>query len=134
MAAQKGRELLLKIDTGSGFETVGGFKTNELDINSDTVDITSKDSAGFKELLAGAGTTSFSVSGDGVFVSDNAFNIVHTHMLNRTHPDCQIIIPGLATYEGPFAISSLRLTGAEGDAITYNISLESAGSISVTPV
>lgn len=48
MVAQKGRDLLLKVD-GSGlgdFVTVAGLRSKRIAFNSQTVDITDADSAG----------------------------------------------------------------------------------------
>ena len=48
MTAQKGRDMLLKIDsTGSGsFITVAGLRSNTLTFNTETVDSSSQDSTG----------------------------------------------------------------------------------------
>ena len=48
MVAQKGKDLLLKIDSdGLGnFVTVAGLRTKRLSFNSETVDVTNADSAG----------------------------------------------------------------------------------------
>jgi TP901-1 family phage major tail protein len=56
VAAQKGKDLLLKIAAvGGGFETIAGLRTKRLAFNSETVDITDADSAGrWRELLGGA--------------------------------------------------------------------------------
>ncbi len=140
MAAQRGRDLLVKIHDGSAsFEdanyiVVGGFKSNGFDMNGESVDITNKDSGGFKELLEGAGTVSLSISGDGVFVDDASFQRVHDHMLARTHPSCKIIVPDFAEYTGPFSIESLSLSGNDNEAVTYNISFVSAGAVAVTAI
>ena len=69
MAAQKGRDLLLKIDDGTGaFVTVAGLRTQRLALNANTVDVTHAESAGrWRELLEGAGARRASVSGGGVF-------------------------------------------------------------------
>ena len=56
MATQKGKDLLLKIDDGTGFSTVAGLRTKTLAFNAQSVDVTHADSAGrWRELLAGAG-------------------------------------------------------------------------------
>ena len=58
MAAQKGKDLLLKLDeTGAGaFETVAGLRSHTLAFNAETVDVTHVESAGrWRELLQGAG-------------------------------------------------------------------------------
>ena len=70
MAAQKGKDLLLKIDTtGSGsFATVAGLRSRQIAFNAESVDITDADSSGrWRELLAGAGAKRASVSGSGIF-------------------------------------------------------------------
>ena len=69
MAAQKGKDLLLKIDDGTGtFVTVAGLRTQRLALNADAVDVTHAESAGrWRELLAGAGVRRASVAGAGVF-------------------------------------------------------------------
>jgi len=140
MAAQQGRELLLKIHDESNdfadanYIAVGGFTSNNLDINGETIDITTKDSGGFKELLEGGGSVSLSVSGSGVFLDDASFQRVHDHMLAQTHPNCQIIVPDFAKYTGKFAVTRLSLAGADKQAVTYDISLESSGAVTIDAI
>jgi len=129
MAAQKGKDLLLKIHDGIDYQIVGGFKSNDITINGESVDVTTKDNLGFKELLDGAGVRSLSASGDGVFMNDATFGIAHGHVLAGTHPDCQITVPGLGTYTGKFAITSLGMSGGFEGEVAYTIQLDSAGPI-----
>lgn len=59
MTAQKGKNLLLKVDTdGEGdFTTVARRRARTLSFNAATVDITDQESAGrWRELLEGAGS------------------------------------------------------------------------------
>ncbi|PCI59459.1 MAG: phage major tail protein, TP901-1 family [Kordiimonadales bacterium] len=140
MAAQSGRDLLLKVHDGSGlfddanYVVVGGFTSNNINITAQSVDITNKDSNGFSEMLESAGNISISAGGDGVFVDDASFQRVHDHVLAQTHPDCKLVLPGFAEYTGKFHISSLNITGNDNQAITYAITLESAGVVTVTPL
>ena len=56
MAAQRGKDLLIKLDmTGAGvFETVAGLRATRITFNAETVDVTNLGSAGrWRELLAG---------------------------------------------------------------------------------
>lgn len=135
MAAQKGSEFLLKIGDGQAIEaftTVGGFRSNQFTINNETIDVTSKDSAGMRELLGNAGIQSMSTSGSGVFVDDAAFNDAHTAAMNKDTGNWQVIVPGLGTYEGAFMITSVELGGEHNGEVTYSLSLESAGAITFT--
>lgn len=138
MAAQHGRELLLKVHDGSAafedanFTTVGGFTSNDIKISNTVVDITSKDSGGFKESLDGGGQRSFTSSASGTFLSDATFALVHQHVLASTHPYCRIVVPGHGTYEGKFAISNLELKGDQNEEVTYSLSFESSGPVTFT--
>ncbi len=70
MAAQKGKDLLLKIDSsGTGsFTTVAGLRSQTIAFNAESVDITHQESAGhWRELLAGAGVKGARISGAGIF-------------------------------------------------------------------
>lgn len=135
MSAQKGKELLLQVDDGAGgYETVGGFTSNEFTINGQAIDATTKDSIGFKESLDGGGLVNISTGGNGIFVSGDGYTTVHDAVLAGTHLNCRIIMPGFMHYTGPFIVTSLGVSGSTEDAVTYNINLESAGSITATPI
>ena len=70
MAAQRGKDLLVKLDmTGTGaFETIAGLRATRINFNAQSVDVTNLGSdGGWRELLAGAGVRSASISGSGVF-------------------------------------------------------------------
>ena len=57
MAAQRGKDILLKIEGAPGvFTTVAGLRARTISLNARTVDATDGDSAGrWRELLGGAG-------------------------------------------------------------------------------
>ena len=69
MGVEKGSAFLLKVGDGNvpaTYATVAGMRTTQLSVNGEAVNITSKDSGGWRELLSGAGTRSVSVSGRAV--------------------------------------------------------------------
>ena len=130
MAAQKGRDLLLKIDsTGTGvYITVAGLRANTLTFNSEVVDASSQDSTGaWKELLAGAGLKSAQIKGQGVFKNAASDASIRSTFFNGTIVNWQIVIPSFGTVTGPFQIASLDFGGRHDGEITFDISLVSAG-------
>ncbi len=133
MAAQKGREFILEIQIDGSYQVVGGFRSNTFSINGETVDVTSKASGGFRELMEGAGIVSISTSGSGVFVSDTVFETVHNAMLNQTHLNGRITVPGFKSYAGNYAVSQLEMSGEHNGEVTYSIGLESSGTIDPQP-
>ena len=133
MTAQRGRDLLLKIDsTGTGsYVTVAGLRTNTLTFNSASVDSSAQDSAGaWRELLAGAGLKSAQIKGAGIF-KDSASDIaIRGYFFNDTIVNWQIVIPNFGTVTGPFQITSLDYAGKFDSEITFDLSLASAGQLS----
>ena len=130
MAAQKGRDLLLKIDsTGTGtYITVAGLRTNTLTFNSEVVDASSQDSAGaWKELLAGAGLKSAQIKGQGIFKNAASDASIRSYFFNGAIVNWQIVIPSFGTVTGPFQIASLDFGGRHDGEVTFDLSLVSAG-------
>lgn len=136
MGAQKGDSILLKIGDDSSpqaFVAIGGLRTKNLTINSETVDVTSADDTSkWRQLLEGAGLKNMSVSGAGVFKDGTAADAVNASALDQTHLDWQMVVPGLGTFEGKFQVSSLQYAGDHNAEVTYDLSLESAGDIAYT--
>ncbi len=131
MSAQKGKDILLKLDQGGGFVTVAGIRATRLTFNADTVDVTTADSVGqWRELLAGAGVRSAAVAGSGIFkdaASDEALRAV---FFTATVPDFEIVIPDFGTVSGPFQVTSLEYAGSHDGEASYEIALASAGALS----
>lgn len=137
MTAQKGRDLLVKLDeTGSGtYQTVAGLRASRLSFNADTVDVTTADSAGrWRALLAGAGVRSAAVSGSGVFLDAAADAAVRRVFFDGTHPDWEITIPDFGRLTGPFQIAGLEYAGEHDGEATYEVSLVSAGALAFAEI
>ncbi len=130
MAVQAGKDLLIKIDqTGtSQFETIAGLRATRISFNAETVDVTSLESqGGWRELLAGAGVKSASISGSGVFRDANTDERARQIFFDGEIPAFQVVIPDFGTVEGPFQISSLEYAGSHNGEATYEVTLASAG-------
>jgi len=132
MTAQKGKDLLLKIDeAGTGtFVTVAGIRSNRISFNAETVDVTTADSAGqWRALLAGAGARSAAISGAGVFTDAASDASVRQVFFADAAPAFQILVPEFGTIEGPFQITALEYAGTHDGEATYEMSLASAGRL-----
>ena len=134
MAAQKGSSLLLKIDSGAGsFTTIGGLRSTSITMNDEAVDVTTKDSANVRELLANGGVQTLSISGSGVFTDAASETTLRGAFGASTFKDFQVIIPDFGTYEGAFMVASLEYAGEYNGEVTYSVTLESSGAITFTP-
>jgi TP901-1 family phage major tail protein len=136
MTAQKGKDLLLKVDTyGEGsFTTVAGLRARSLAFNAATVDITDQESGGrWRELLEGAGIKTARIAGSGIFKDATSDETLRGYFFAGTVRDFQVIVPDLGTVEGPFQIASLEYGGQHDGEVSFELGLESAGALSFTP-
>jgi TP901-1 family phage major tail protein len=131
MPAQKGKDLLLKIDDGaSGFVTVAGLRTRQLAFNAETVDVTHAESVGrWRELLAGAGVRRAGITGSGVFKDEASDARLRQVFFDGDIRTFQVIVPDFGRLEGPFQITSLEYRGDHAAEVTFEIALESAGAV-----
>ena len=135
MPAQNGKDLLVKVDlAGDGvFVTMAGLRATRVSFNAETIDVTSLESTGgWRELLAGAGVKSASVSGSGVFKDDTTDARARQIFFDGETPLFQVIIPDFGEIEGAFQVSSLEYAGSYNGEATYELSLASAGVLSFT--
>lgn len=131
MAAQRGKDILLKIEQGVGtFVTVAGLRARTISLNARTVDATDADSAGrWRELLGGAGVKSAAVSGQGIFRDAASDALIREAFFEQAAKTWRLIVPDFGTLEGPFLVSALEYAGDHEGEATFAISLASAGEI-----
>ena len=131
MGAQKGKDLLLKLDDGTGaVVTVAGLRTRSLTLGADTVDVTNADSAGqWRELLDGGGIRHAAVSGAGVFKDAESDARVQAAFFAGAVRDWQVVVPDFGTISGPFQVTSLEYAGDHQGEVTFNLALASAGAL-----
>ena len=133
MGAQKGRDLLLKLDAGGtgSFATVAGLRSNQISFNAGTVDVTHQESAGqWRELLGGAGIRSAAIRGAGIFKDAASDAAIRGLFFAGAIADWQVVVPDFGTLTGPFQIASLEFAGRHDGEVTFDLALESAGAIS----
>ncbi|HEY7229422.1 MAG TPA: phage major tail protein, TP901-1 family [Pseudolabrys sp.] len=133
MAAQKGKDLLVKVADGAGYTTVAGLRTRRLAFNAETVDVTHAESANrWRELLDGAGVKRAAVSGRGLFKDASSDALIRQTFFDGSIASYQIVIPSFGTVQGPFQITSLEFAGEHNGEVTYDMALDSAGELVFT--
>jgi TP901-1 family phage major tail protein len=132
MSAQKGKDLLLKVDDGTGtFVAVAGLRTRRVSLSADSVDVTDAESAGrWRELLDGAGVKRASLAGTGIFKDAASDALIRQLFFDGALRSWQVVVPSFGTMSAPFQIISLDYRGEHGAEVTFDIALESAGALS----
>lgn len=133
MAAQKGKDLLLKIHDGAGLVTVAGLRSRQIAFNTEPVDVTHAESAGrWRELLAGSGVKRASISGSGVFKDAASDALLRQSFFDGATPQAQIVVPDFGTLTGAFQVTALEIAAEHDREVTFDIALESAGEVTFT--
>ena len=132
MGAQKGKDLLVKLDgAGRGdYVTVAGLRARRIAFNATTVDVTDSESAGrWRELLAASGVRRAAVTGSGIFKDAASDALVRQAFFDGAVNAWQLAIPDFGTVSGPFQVTALEYSGNHDAEITFEIALESAGAL-----
>ena len=138
MAIFNGTELILKVSPSDGGAVAKLMHSQNVSLstNVDTIDITTKDSSGFRELLGG--TKSFSLSADGLMdfeavTGDTDVEELFAQMLDRTAVTFTFALASAAGYTvtGSGFLTSLEISGGTEDAPTYSVSIEGTGALTV---
>lgn len=141
MAIFNGTDLVLTLSSTSGgseFKTLHATSCS-ISMNVDTIDVSTKDSAGFRDLIGGQ--KSFSLSADGLMdftstASTTDPDELFTQMMNRTSVSFTFALatPAGYKYTGSGFITSLEITGGVEDAPTYSVSIEGTDAITQTSI
>jgi len=132
MPAQKGAAFLLKISNGAApavYQTVAGLRTTQMSITGDTVVVTSKDSAGWRDLLSGAGVRSVSVTAAGIFIGSAAEAKLRANALAGTVDDYELSFEDGEKLRGKFLLQRLDYAGDFNGERNYALQLESSGVV-----
>lgn len=131
MAAEKGLEFLLQLVT----TTIAGMRTTAMTINGEEVNVTNKDSTSqWRELLAGAGEVSMSITASGVFQDNSNLATLRGYVIARSLNTFKLLFESGDDYGGEFQVISVEQAGEWNGEVTYSVTLESSGVIAFTAV
>lgn len=132
MGAEKGSAFLLKVGNGGEppvFATVAGMRTTQMSVNGEAVNVTSKDSGGWRELLSGAGVRSISVAASGIFTGSAAEIRLKSNALAGQIDDYELSFESGERLRGRFLVTRLDYSGDYNGERNYALSLESSGAV-----
>jgi TP901-1 family phage major tail protein len=132
MGAEKGSAFLLKVGNGGNppvFATVAGMRTTQMSVNGEAVNVTSKDSGGWRELLSGAGVRSVSVGASGIFTGSAAELRLKANALAGLTDDFELSFESGERLRGRFLVTRLDYSGDYNGERNYALNLESSGPV-----
>lgn len=132
MGAEKGSAFLLKIGDGAEpavYSTIAGMRTTQMQVNGEAVNVTSKDSGSWRELLSGAGLRSVSVAASGIFTGSAAEARVKSNALAGLIDDFELSFESGERMRGRFLVTRLDYSGDYNGERNYALNLESSGPV-----
>jgi predicted secreted protein len=128
MAAISGRKLRIK----RGSTAIAGARSDSITINNEPIDITDKDDAGWRTMLADVGVRSIDCEVEGI-LTDSTFLALAVGTASALLEAYTIELDGIGDFTGNFFLASFAVTGEQADATTFTASLQSSGTITFTP-
>ena len=112
--------------------TIAGARTDSLTINNEPLDITDKDSAGWRTFMADAALRSVSCEIEGVLrdstlIADSVGTVTTTLLRESV-----VTITGIGTLTGDFLLTNIQIGAEMGDVVTFTATLESGESMTAT--
>lgn len=132
MSAEKGSAFLLKVGNGGtppSYATLAGMRTTQMSVNGEAVNITSKQSEGWRELLSGAGVRSVSVGASGIFTGSTSELRLKGSALAGVLDDYELSFESGERMRGRFLVTRLDYAGDYNGERTYALNLESSGPV-----
>ena len=132
MAAEKGSAFLLKIGDGGAppvYATVAGMRTTQMSVNGEAINVTTKASGAWRELLSGAGIRSVSVAASGIFTGSAAEARIKANALGGLIDEYELSFESGERMRGRFLLTRLDYAGDYNGERTYGLALESSGAV-----
>lgn len=127
MPATSGKTWLLKIHDGATFQTLAKQQGGGIQFESDTIDITSKDSNNYEESLHGI--RRWTITADGLIVQDDTAFVDLLDAFNaQTNLLIHVLMPDSNLLEGNAILTSFPFEFGYTDGAKYNATLKGTGA------
>lgn len=130
--ASKGLDFLVLVNTGTSIapslKPIAAQRGATLNRSAETLDVTSKDSEGWKENLAGL--KEWSIDADGLLIeSDAGFKALEDAFMDSEKIKIQLQTASGNKYEGDAIITDFPIEAPYDDVATYSLSFTGAGKL-----
>lgn len=129
MAASSGRDFLVK----KNGTAIACLRETSASFDGSPIDITNKDSNGFRTLASFAGTRALDITGAGVVDDAVLRDIAQDPAASQLLTDITLEYPDGVVISGNFYMATFEYAGNNDNENTYTVTFQSAGQWTVTP-
>lgn len=119
--------MLIKLGTAVAGTQLGGLRDTTFSMNNQVIDVSTKDTNGWRELLEDGSLKFFTISGNGIFKDSATDETMRGYVFANSLNTFTFVFPNGDTVEGAFQITQYERSGSTDGAETYSITLESTG-------
>lgn len=134
MTATKGKDVYIMDGTGTGAVAIVGLRSTTITIDGETVDVTSRDDAGWRKLLAGAGIAKVSVKGEGIVDDGTQIDTLRARTIAQSLDAYTLVFGNGDKMAGAFQLAQFEQKGEYKGEQTASFSFESSGALTTTLV
>jgi TP901-1 family phage major tail protein len=119
----------LRIKTG--VNPIKGLNDASFNLNGETIEVTTFESAGWKERISGL--KDFAMSLSGFYEKDDALGqgALKDALLNGTSIPVDYLVDGAAGFRGDYLVTSFETGASASGEVTASYSLESTGALTI---
>jgi len=135
MAAQKGREVLIKVEDtpgGGTYTAMAGLRAKQFTLNNGETDLSDSDDD-WAQTGIGFGLKSVRLSGSGIYKNHATQRKIVTAILTDATLNYQMVVPGLGTFAGAFVASSIDMGANHDGELGFSTQFMSNGEVTFTP-
>lgn len=137
MALSKGKNFMLQVGDGvtptEGFSTIAGLTDTDITFNNGTIDVTTKDSNGWREIIGEI--KSVTITASGINQDDANFKTARTKGYAGEKWNYRVFDVDTGDYfTGSYLATSIGESGGHTTAKGYSITLESSGQVTFTEI
>ena len=119
----------LRIKTG--VNPIKGLNDASFNINGETIEVTTFESAGWKERIQGLKDFAMSLSGFYEKDDANGQGALKSALLNGTSISVDYLVDGAAGFRGDYLVTSMETGAGASGEVTVSFSLESTGALTI---
>lgn len=123
--------LQIKNADGGTYDTIGHATSSSISYSLDTPDATSKDSGGYREIIAGVRSLDFSFDGFVAYDDTTGIDELLAFIDGRTKVNCKFgtEVTGDTVYSCDGFLTSIDYTADSESPVTYSGTFSSTGSV-----
>jgi TP901-1 family phage major tail protein len=125
--------MLIKLGSALTGTPLGGLRDTTFSMNNQVIDVSTKDTDGWREVLEDGNVKFFTISGNGIFKDSVSDETIRGYVFANSLNTFTFVFPNGDTIEGTFQITQYERSGSYEGAETYSITLESSGIPVFTP-